>query len=840
MGPLPASPTAPRMLRPALSPLHPQHSLERLHHQHRSTRDGKGRQHRIHAAEDPTALGRSRLQNGGPSPSQDRVIWRPFHWPPRRRCTKEEAPKEKKKKKRGKRETSVQSSAVSKKGQRPSRSAEKLVKQEEEKKRLEEEELRVAAERLEREILEQKRLEEEERERITAEDKARKDNEQPELIQILQRNMAYVQRSCRNLIEWQRYMKCDGTPDPTIPQEINTFINLSREDLNIDIRSLFERSRIILRLLDELEMLLRDTPSDELLEETVAQYEQTILDLQTLLSNINDKATDILLQKAVDLVDIETGNMQEEVNDENITLCLWANFNKNPRFKGYQFVNNNVEFELPRPLAMCDIAVRILHTQYDHISCHIPLFQAHQRMFKNKPVIFEVKEDQEEKDQDQEATEVQNPIEEQNLIEAKHAFEMKLKIEETKSLRPMRTRSALSTSSNREIRRPRTPNDDRVLDQFANAEFIEAIPSTKAIDDHIVVFNQFTPVGGVYYFDVLKLPPQPKFVNVWRIVQLSETGLQAFPYPMESVKESMTSLGNLDEKEGENHPVPSVGITIKLPPRALFFEQPKPARWDATGVQWRTDGIHNVTFEAETKLLSFKMDTFNTFTLIQRNYVNMPFQSWEIKPVAENEALLTVVAALTTVEIRIKDLCQLCPVSVEDNLSHIRGKWMRPSTLIISMINAGLNIFPGNESEKYVKKANKDKQLEQETYIQMALLTSAMAFRWSKWNLHCEQEEIVLQGYENVSGKTIAEDSWFLYLLRPERSQRLKMKESDEEWTKEIFENTDLYSNLYHMVKGQASEAAQDRILNTDYLFFMNTNEILQATKLLTHTMQVN
>lgn len=30
--------------------------------------------------------------------------------------------------------------------------------------------------------------------------------------------------------------------------------------------------------------------------------------------------------------DIETGNMQTVIQDENITLCLWANLNKNPRF----------------------------------------------------------------------------------------------------------------------------------------------------------------------------------------------------------------------------------------------------------------------------------------------------------------------------------------------------------------------------------------------------------------------------------------------------------------------------------------------------------------------------
>ncbi|XP_072922165.1 dynein axonemal intermediate chain 7 isoform X2 [Hemitrygon akajei] len=743
--------------------------------------------------------------------------------------------------------TSVRSSAASKK--KRGKSAEKLMKEEEEKKHLEEEELRLAAEQLEREILEQKRLEEEERARIAAEDKARKDNELPELFQILERNMDSVQRLRKNLREvtkWQRYMKCDGTPDPTIPQEINSFINLSKEDPDRNIKSLFEGSRIILELLDELEMLLGDTPSDELLETTTSQYQQTIWDLQTLLSNINDRATDILLQKAIDLVDIETGNMQEVVKDENITLCLWANFNKNPRFKGYEFVNNHIEFELPRPLAMCDIAVRILHTQYDHISCHIPQLKAQQKAFISKPNVFVAEGDKEaqvqdqETIEDQEAIEEKKAVEEQKATETKYTLEAKLMIDEELRLpHPMRTRSALSAASRNELLVKKIPSSV-ISSRVKSPDLFHESAAKEAVDQQIVDFNQYTPLGGVYYFDVFKLPPQPMFVNGWRIVQLSDTGLQPFPYPLVASRNSTSLLPNPDEKEGENQPAPPVGITIKLPPRALFFEQPKPARWDAKGVQWRTDGIHNVTFDPETKLMSFKMDMFNTFTLIQGNYVNMPFQSWEIKPVGENEALLTVSAALTVVEIQIKDLCQLCPVSIVDNLSHIRGKWMTASNLITAMINAGLNIFPGNESEKYVKKIEKNKQQEQETYTQMALVTSAVAFRWSKWNLSCEQEEIVLQACENLTGETPEEDNWSLYLVRPERSQKLKIKESSEEWTKEIAENTELYSNVYHMMRGQASDVAKERILNTDHLFFGNVCEILQATKLLTSTVPVN
>lgn len=115
----------------------------------------------------------------------------------------------------------------------------------------------------------------------------------------------------------------------------------------------------------------------------------------------------------------------------------------------------------------------------------------------------------------------------------------------------------------------------------------------------VVDLLQYTPLGGVLYWDVFHLPPQAHQVNGWEIrqvnrqwfecllltsgqavkashtvsfkfmlVQLLETGLQAFPYPT-------------DEKEEPTSPPISVSLT--LPDSAVFLETPQVARWDVAG-----------------------------------------------------------------------------------------------------------------------------------------------------------------------------------------------------------------------------------------------------------------
>lgn len=48
------------------------------------------------------------------------------------------------------------------------------------------------------------------------------------------------------------------------------------------------------------------------------------------------------------------------------------------------------------------------------------------------------------------------------------------------------------------------------------------------------------------------------------------------------------------------------------------------------------------------------MNAFYAFTLLQESYANMPFQSWELRPLGQDSALFTITGALTEVSITIK------------------------------------------------------------------------------------------------------------------------------------------------------------------------------------------
>ncbi|NXN25993.1 CASC1 protein, partial [Nycticryphes semicollaris] len=576
---------------------------------------------------------------------------------------------------------------------------------------------------------------------------------------------------------WQHYLSCDGSPDPTVLQEINTFMSLWREDQNEDIQLVMEKGEQVLNVIEKLQFLLLDTPPNEITDKEILQYQESILELQNLLHQKYNGATEHLLKTANMYEDSESGNMQAVIKDKNVTFCIWANLKKKVRFKNHVFCDVEHGFDLPKSLAVSSVAIRILHTHYDHVS---PLWL---HSFKENSNIAGINETEEEIEKKSEILDVLS----QGIW--------------------------------------------LVYVQYFQVPLMQEKPNEKEeviTDENIVDLQQFVPVGGVYHIDALQLPPQVKKIKDWNMVELLDVGLEAYTYPPE-------------ETEDGTHP--PIQITLKLSDNVIYFKEPVIARWDHAGQQWRTDGISNITYKNQEKSITFEMDAFYTIALLQDVHCNMLYQAWELRPTGIDEALLRVTTAFATIRIQIKGYqCMLSSVVVEEKevLSHVTGKWISPLDLRAVLKKAGVNIFPGQHSHKYVSVTKKVSagvvgfpctfNFILEFILSVSWASSYSTFVWFFFPHPLQQVS------EHLKADSNEDKDWSLYMFNGQKAQKLKITETSEAFSEELEEDSEFHSTLYHMLKDFASKEAIDKVEAASCLFIDVVYQLLLATRVLTYS----
>ncbi|XP_071672110.1 dynein axonemal intermediate chain 7 isoform X3 [Patagioenas fasciata] len=658
----------------------------------------------------------------------------------------------------------------------------RLQKEEEERRLKEEEEAQIQAQQEEAARLEKERIEQELMKKLEAKDQERRESELAELHSLEQKFLSAQQ--------WKR-----------------------------DYRA-------YAKLIEKLQFLLLDTPLNEITEKETVQYQESILELQNLLHQKYNGATDHLLKSGNMHEDADSGNMQAVIKDKNVTLCIWANLKKKVRFKNHVFYDAKHGFDLSKSLAVNSVAVRILHTHYDHVS---PLWLQCQSVPKLE-VLDSQELTQHSKNNVEEPEEEKKKAKEQPNMPA----EGETCSDRRKSAISFKENSdspaGINETTEEEIRRksetldiPSQVQDPLLWEETNEKEGTNGKEET-ITDENIVDLQQFVPVGGVYHIDVLRLPPQVKQINDWSMVELLDVGLEAYPYPPE---------------EAEDAAQPLIKITLGLSDSVMYFEDPVIARWDPAGQQWRTDGISNITHETQERTVTFAMSAFYTVALLQDAHLNMPYQAWELRPTGVDEAILVVAAVFATIRIHIKgNQCMLSSVVVEKKnvLSHITGKWISPVDLRALLKKAGVNIFPGEYSHKYVSVSQKAPLAEVRAYQQMALVASAFAFAWSKWNLEAGQEQVVFKVSEHLKADSVSDNDWSLYLFNGQKAQKLKITETSEAFSEELEEDSEFHSTLLHMLKDFASQEAIDKVETANFLFIDVVYQLLLATRVLTYS----
>uniref|UniRef100_A0A3P8P3J1 Dynein axonemal intermediate chain 7 n=1 Tax=Astatotilapia calliptera TaxID=8154 RepID=A0A3P8P3J1_ASTCA len=618
------------------------------------------------------------------------------------------------------------------------------------------EEARIRAEREEQERVERERKQKEV-ERLELKDLERREAELKELHHLLEENHTAVTKWKTEAVEtakWERYMRCDGAPDPAVQKEMNTYMSLWRDDPEVNITLVLQQCNLALQLVDELEDFLKDVTDPQ----EGQKYQKVLINLQELIHSKHHLATEEILKSASENVSTETGNMQTVIKDDNITLCLWANLNKIPRFKSVSFSEAGLSFELPKQLAVSDIAVCILHTRYDHLSSLARMTHLRTHTLSNR--VYPA----------------------------------------------MQSTQRLVLSVCSPVRDPIGPPEEHTVIN----------PVAQVVD-----LMEYTPLGGVFYYDAFHLPPQIQYAHGWKFVQVLRTGMQVFSYQAEK--------SGLDGHEAL--PCPLIGVSVTLPDSVVFLEAPQVARWDAAGKQWRMDGITDISYDESEAKISFKMDSFQAFALMQKTYANLPFQSWELRPLGQDSALYTVNGAFINISITIQDNKCMLQSEQEGGLSHLIGKWMSGSDLQKAMVDAGVNIFVNEYAHKYVSSTAKDPLTQHAAYEQMALFSSACAFSWSKWNAKCGAEHLVMQVCEHHNPSPVPKDSWSLYLLGAQRSRKLAITETSEAFSPDHYPGSEFHSTFIHLLQDTMSPDGVARTRNSHHLFVDTVQSLLCATR---------
>lgn len=679
------------------------------------------------------------------------------------------------------------------------------------------------------EKLEMQRIEREKWEELEQKDQERRKEELEELA-LLERifpEAEKVKGDIRLLSQWNHYLQCDGSPNPLIAPEINTFISLWKEETNETFEEVIQKSKLVLPLIEKLKFILLETPPYDLYTKNITQYRRSILELQELLHFKFNLATEILLRHASTLADLDTGNMEKVIQNENVTLYVWANLKKNPRYKNIRFSNTEIGFDIPRILATSDIALRLLHTYYDHVSPLPPHPVAAASQEDTCTETQLVRDDDTKTMEEEEAS--REPQEECSQLEeeADSIREEEIEVEEQEDVK-MPPSSAQEDPEAIKYELEMKLLSDRIL--AAHLSLIENTPEKPCVfEDNEVDLCQFTTLGGVYHLDIFQLPPQCKPMKGWIIVEILKEGLHKYIYPPEAA----------EDPDVENV-FPPIEVTLQVHKNVLFFEDPMVARWDAEGKHWRTDGISNVTYNSEDRLLTLSLDTFGPLTLIQDNHVNMPYQSWELTPLDVNKVLLTVTTVFAEIQIQIKEtLCMLASLKLDkkEKSCILEGQWMNPVSFIIALKELGLNIFPSGHSHFYVVTNQKVTLVEMKAYRQMALLSPAFAFGWSRWNLQCNSTRVVFKVSEHLAKEQpIQNPDSTLLMFSDTRTQRLKIDEYNEVFSDSIKEETEFHSTLYHMVKDFASQEAMERIRNVSCQVVDTVCYMLLSTRLLSYS----
>ncbi|XP_043670341.1 dynein axonemal intermediate chain 7 homolog [Vespula pensylvanica] len=686
---------------------------------------------------------------------------------------------------------------------------------------------------------------------------------------------------------WIMYLTCDNLPHVGKMSEMNTFIflwSLEDEDLNMEL--VMKKNEVIQYLLLQLDEIIKFSlmrPADYI--EECKMIRQSF---RTKLQEWIDQACYRLLRQIErDMLRVDLKNATYVKITKQLICCIWALIKlpisikeipeKERNSIEVHFEEINLTVKIPPDIDCYCMAIRGLWLEYDHYSDIGTSY-----VMPEIPEEYQMKMDNEKFKNPKEisfplsdlVTFCSEENETKERIRAEQVEGRRLRMEEKKAMLwklenpapvvPIKLDRRGRKAGNQYGRLKRsepeqeveplpylpTPNEIILSKEEESRKELRKLLFTKC-EKTEVNLRKYKILGGIYHIDLVYQPPQPKdmrrdiFLSTLEIPKELKHVPFYKPYkappPIPPTERTPEVIEN-EMKALETAMEALVLVTLKLPDTVLWFEPPLVAHWISERNIWSTQDIHDIKFNEDKQQITFRTGRFGIHGLAAYKLINLPFQSWELKPeMGRNSGggvTLNITAATVQAEFIVRDdsVCLNSLVGgTSSALQNIIGQYMKLNNLINKMRKGGCDLFPEQDAASYIKGLSVKHPVAQKHLQEcIGLLCTAYTFSWSRWNIKRPSREIVLQ-FKEVHGCVAKERTNITLLVTPLQTIAVQCTEVSPEFSNVPIDgdSAKFYADLYHLALHNAGIKSHLLIKDISYKLALTVANLLQSTNVI-------
>ncbi|KAK2583902.1 hypothetical protein KPH14_001173 [Odynerus spinipes] len=661
---------------------------------------------------------------------------------------------------------------------------------------------------------------------------------------------------------WILYLTCDGLPDAANLADMNTFMFLwSLEDKEANMENVVRKCDVVQLLLSKLHNIISFslTRSADYIQEckTVSTGVSVLIECDFKIDQIGR-----------DMIRVDLKNATYVKVSRHLICCIWTLIKlpismkeipeKDRKPIEANFPEINLTVKMPMDIDCYCMAIRGLWLDYDHYSD-----MATSYVMPEIPEEYKMKMDllafcTEEYEKKQEIREEQ--VEGRRLrLEEKRVLLRKM--ENPEPVAPVRKgkrgggqhgRTKKSEAERRAEPLPYlpTPNEVILLREEEIRKEVRKLLFTRC-EKTEVNLRKYRILGGVYNIDLVYQPPQPKDMRrdiLLTTLQIPKE-LKHVPFhkpyqppPPVRLSERTPEVIEAEMKALETAMEALALVTLKLPSTVLWFEPPLVAHWIPEKRIWSTQDIHDIKYNEEKQQITFRTGRMGIHGLAAYKFINLPFQSWELKPeMGRNSGggvVLNVTAATVQAEFIVREdfVClNSMAGGISSALQHIIGEYMKLQILIDKMREAGCDLFPERDAASYVKGLPM-KHPVAEKHLQecMGLLCTAYTFSWSRWNVTRSPREIVLQ-FKELHGCVAKQHSNITLLVTPNQTMAVRCTEVSSEFSADPLDgdSAKFYADLYNLALHNAGIKSRLFMREVSFKLALTVATLLESTNVI-------